>query len=240
MCEFCRKVRKQRLMPIHLRICREVVECPQCRQPVGKSGSGRHRQGCPYAGHYTQSPRPQSAYYAPQHPSQSAGSSPMPNLSSNGGNAAMQPMRMSSGGGMTPQQLAMQVPIGNPAVPRMCTFCQVPFYGSGNDHLDMCPKVPKCSYCGLVCPDQTHMQSCLVAPRYFSQPQSSAPAQGLPATQVQSYLYQDPPKTCSLCNNLLLLNQVVTKLPCACIFHQPCINQALSQSPVCPDHKCPI
>lgn len=245
MCEFCHKVRKQRLLPIHMRICREIVECPQCRQPVGRSGNGRHRPGCPNGMYSMQPAMTQAVYFPPQSPQYTRGSTPL-NLSAGGmrlqGNEAqLQQMRTSGGGGMTPQQLAMQVPLGSSAQPRMCRYCQASFYGSGNDHLDVCPNVPKCSYCGFINPDQAHLQNCSVAALRqdaypMSTPQPSHPGQKHLTPQRSTFPYSGPTKPCSICKNYLLINEIATQLGCNCIFHELCI----SRRSICPYHQLPV
>ena len=232
------------------------MECPQCRQPVGVNGGGRHAPGCPN-GYYGQRPVSHSNYPVQQYPPTQFVQSHQPLNGSSGGIGPVQlaaaglpprqmkvglPAVQGSAVGITPQQLGLANPVGNSSASRVCIYCQVPFFGSGDDHLNVCPKVPKCQYCGFSCLDlNAHLQGeCTRAPPTQS---PKYPATGLTPTQLDSiptYLYPGPAKLCSICNNFLIVNQSAKQLHCGHIYHQLCIDQALTQRAVCPENQCPL
>lgn len=268
-CEFCPKIRKQRLMHIHLRICRGVMECQQCRQLVGMNGGGRHAQGCRNGGYYA--PRSIPAYYPatqPQAPPQWTGVQPAynPNAGPIGpmqigvgnqmGNAASPqafptrislPSTQAGAAGMTPQELNMKHQLGGSAVPRVCHYCQTSFYGSGNDHLMDCPGVPKCPYCGMKSLDlTTHWQNeCTQAyPQQATDPAYNPPqqstAQNADPTAAQPNSTTPSFSTCTLCSQILEATQVTKQLQCGHICHLTCIGQAFTQKSLCPLDQTPV
>ena len=268
-CAFCPKVRKQRLMPIHMRICRGVVECQQCRQLVGINGGGRHAQGCRNGGYYAQ--RPMSAYHAASQPQASPqwaggqqaynpnagliGSMPFGVGGQTGNVAASQPFPMgrsaptlqTSAAGITPQELTMMHQAGGNAGPRMCYYCQTPFYGSGNDHLMICSGVPKCPYCGIASLNvDTHMQNeCRQVPSQQATNPPSLPSQQFIAPSVVDLAAAQPNPispilNCSLCNQLLDASQINKQLQCGHICHLLCFSQARSQHSSCPIDQQPV
>lgn len=247
-------------MNIHLRICRGVMECHQCRQLVGINGGGRHAQGCRNGGHYAQ--RPMSAYYPAMQPQASPqwtgvqqpynpNAGPIGSMQFGiggqmGNAAASQPFPMGISAptgavGMTPSELTMRHQAGGNAGPRMCIYCQSPFYGSGDDHLIVCQRIPICPYCGMKSLDlSTHLQSeCPQAhtqqatnPAYLPPQQFIAPSVNLLAAQPDPI--NPSTSTCTLCNQLLDASQITKQLPCGHICHLQCISQALSQQALCP------